>query len=233
MGTQAIRPIWVPGSVPTEEGFLERALTTTQPFLLVTPQSSVFSPVLGAWNQSGVCWANRDCWAPALAPQISFALNQTWDWKHQRGAWDALYLHATILQNHLYLLHRHREDSLSSVLTRLPSSAVSASKPEFCKVIWVSGTHSPVSLWLIPFPRLSYLSSCTLSIFRVHVPKWWSPITWFQTAMPPFPWLDSPSTNCLENYNVMNYSSWHKGIHNVREDNNNVRGKNSMGKCSG
>lgn len=44
MYTQAIRPMWVPGSVPTEAGFLERALTTTQHFPLLTPQSPGFFP---------------------------------------------------------------------------------------------------------------------------------------------------------------------------------------------
>ena len=47
MYTQAIRPTWVPGLVPTEAGFLHRALTTTQTFCLLAPNPQVVSYSLG------------------------------------------------------------------------------------------------------------------------------------------------------------------------------------------
>lgn len=75
-------------------GFLETDLTTTQPFSLRTP------PLLEAWDKREVCEVSHDC---TLRSPLFLTKPET----EGTGGASVPYLHVTILQNHLCLLHSH------------------------------------------------------------------------------------------------------------------------------
>lgn len=193
--TQAFGLTWIPGSVPKEAWFLERALTTTQTFPLVTLQYPVFFLFFEAWNNLGsvktVMTVETLGW-PLRSP---LPLNKP-ESGSTGGDLGTLHLYATTLQNSLYQLHCH--------VGWLPilSSNQTAELCHLCFKVWSLRNHLglgysvfsltpadllPQSLTLVITYLVYFQGPCPKMMVTNHlVPE--------HLTMPSFPWLGPPWT---------------------------------------